>query len=87
MTPLEKNKPILEQVARAICISNDDNPDLLSGNDRDAAVGIKMWEYHIPDAKAAIQALIDADWTVKQSLYACGIDEAKAMLEQILVDE
>ena len=74
---------LIEQVARAICVVSGENPDHLAlyktGN-------IFIWEEYIPEAKAAIQALIDADWpnVGEYNKWNSMVINAKAVLQEAI---
>ena len=73
---------VIEKVARAICLER------MVAMESDLGViqtqVNKQWKHHIKEAKAAVQSLIDSEWPIYKSMYACGVDEAKAMLQSIL---
>ena len=54
--------PMLERVARALCKANGADPDAdAAGLPRDNPYHSPEWRYYIPDARAAVHALMEPD--------------------------
>lgn len=75
---------LIERTARAICESGGKDPDEISKN---WIPGQAYWTGYIPQAKASIQAIIDAEWPEESMIvnHTC-TGTAKDLLRQALTE-